>query len=116
MNTKRKIISAVAGIVLGTALLVTTAILAEESLITPIAAVALTSVSFAALLAAVVFAAKVDYETGSYQCRKCGTTFKPTFREYVLAPHTLTTRYLRCNKCKEKSWCKRKFMKNNDNN
>lgn len=115
MSTTGKIVLAVAGIIVSIALLVLTAILAEEAIITPIAAVAFTLVSVIALIAAICYAAKLDYETAGYRCRKCGNTFKPTFVEYIMAPHSVTTRYLRCPECKKKSLCKRINIKNNDN-
>ena len=109
MNNKRKIIISVIGFVISTALLVISAILAEEKIITPAIAITLTAVSTVLVLIAVFYAAKVDYEKGVYECRKCGHTFKPTFKAYILGVHTLTTRYLKCPKCEEKSWCRRKM-------
>lgn len=108
MNNKRKIIISVIGIVLSITLLVVSAILAEEEIIRPALAIALTVISAVFVLIAIFCAAKVDYETGVYECRKCGHTFKPTFKAYILGAHTLTTRHLKCPKCAEKSWCRRK--------
>lgn len=114
MNIKRRLIIAVLSVLLSIALLVATVILAENSTITPIAAVVLTLLSVAALFAAIFYAARLDYETGNYECRKCANEFRPPFGEHILGPHTLTTRYLRCPACKEKSWCRRKsIIKNN---
>ena len=73
----------------------------------PAIAITLTAVSMVLVLIAIFYAAKVDYETGVYECRKCGHTFKPTFKSYILGVHTLTTRHLKCPKCEEKSWCRR---------
>ena len=111
MNNKGKITVAVIGVVLSIALLVVSTILAEEKIINTATAVALIAVSVVLVWIAISYAAKVDYETGVYKCRKCGHTFKPTFRAYVLGAHTLTTRHLKCPECNEKSWCTRKKMK-----
>ena len=108
MSNKVKIILSVIGVVISTALLVTSAILAENMVIGPQLATALIIVSEALVFGTVLFAAKVDYETGVYECRKCGHVFRPTFKAYFWGAHTLTTRYLKCSKCEEKSWCKRK--------
>ena len=108
MSNKRKIIISVIGVVVSITLLVISSILAEEEIITPAIAITLTAVSTVLVLIAVFYAAKVDYETGVYECRKCGHTFKPTFKAYILGAHSLTTRCLKCPKCEEKSWCKRK--------
>ena len=109
MSNKRKIIISVIGVVVSITLLVISSILAEKKIINPAIAITLTAVSTVLVLIAIFYAAKVDYETGVYECRKCGHTFKPTFKAYILGVHTLTTRHLRCPKCEEKSWCRRKL-------
>ena len=109
MNNKRKIIISVIGVALSITLLAISSILAEEKIITPAIAITLITVSAVLVLISIFYAAKVDYETGVYKCRKCGHTFKPTYKAYILGVHTLTTRHLRCPKCEEKSWCRRKI-------
>ena len=109
MSNKRKIILSVIGVVISTALLVISSILAEEKIINPASAITLTAVSTVLVLIAIFYAAKVEHETGVYECRKFGHTFKPTFKAYILGVHTLTTRHLKCPKCEEKSWCRRKM-------
>ena len=111
MKNKGNIILSVIGVVLSIALLVVSTILAEEALISPATATVLIIISVILVFIAIFFAAKIDYETGVYECRKCGHTFKPTFKAYVLGAHTLTTRHLKCPECNEKSWCTRKKMK-----
>ena len=111
MKNKGNIILSVIGVVLSIALLVVSTILAEEVLISPATATVLIIISVILVFIAIFFAAEVDYETGVYKCRKCGHTFKPTFRAYVWGAHTLTTRHLNCPECNEKSWCTRKKMK-----
>ena len=110
MKNKGKITVSIIGVVLSIALLVVSTILAEEKIINPTTAVVLISGSVVLVLIAISYAAKVDYETGVYECRKCGHTFKPTFKAYILGVHTLTTRHLKCPECKEKSWCTRNKM------
>jgi len=111
MKNKGKIILSIIGVVLSVALLVVSTILAEEKIINPVTAIVLIAVSVILVLVAIFYAAKVDYETGVYECRKCGHTFKPTFKAYIWGAHTLTTRHLKCPKCEEKSWCTRKNAK-----
>ena len=108
MSVKRKIIIASIGIVISTALLVVSAVLTENDVISPTLSVVFTTVSVILTFLAVSFAAKVDYETSVYECRRCGHVFKPTFKAYIWGAHSLTTRQLKCPKCEEKSWCKRK--------
>ena len=111
MKNKSKIISSVIGVVLSITLLVISTVLAEEKIINSATAIVLIAVSVVLVCIAISYAAKVDYETGVYECRKCGHTFKPTFKAYILGVHTLTTRHLKCPKCNKKSWCARKKMK-----
>ena len=111
MSNIGKIILSVIGVVISTALLVISAVLAENAVISPVFAAILIAISTILVFASVFFAAKIDYETGVYKCRKCGNVFKPTFKAYFVGAHTLTTRHLKCPKCEEKSWCKRKTKK-----
>ena len=108
MSNKVKIILSIISVVISAALLIVSAILAEEVVISHPLATVLTTISVGLVFIAIFFAAKVDYETGVYECRKCGHTFKPTFKAYILGAHSLTTRCLKCPECEEKSWCKRK--------
>ena len=111
MSNKFRIILSVIGVVISIALLVISTILAEEALISPVTATVLIIISVILVFVAIFFAAKIDYETGVYKCRKCGNVFKPTFKAYLWGAHTLTTRLLKCPKCSEKSWCKRNMTK-----
>ena len=111
MSKIGKIIISVIGVVLSVALLIISTVLAEEKVINPATAVVLIAVSVVLVLIAIIYAAKVDYETGVYECRKCGHTFKPTFKAYIWGAHTLTTRHLKCPACKERSWCLRKKLR-----
>ncbi len=46
----------------------------------------------------------VAVNTEIYECEKCGKKFVPTLTAYILAPHTLKRRYLKCPHCGKKSW------------
>ena len=106
-----KIIFSIIGVVLSIALLIISTILAEEKIVNPVTAIVLIAASVVFVLIAIFYAARVDYETGVYKCRKCGHTFKPTFKAYILGVHTLTTRHLKCPECNQKSWCTRNIAK-----
>ena len=111
MNNKGKLILSITGVIISTALLVISAILAENKVISPLSAIVLVSISIILVFSAIFFAAKVDYETGVYECRNCGNVFKPTFTAYIWGAHSLTTRHLKCPKCEKKTWCKRKMVR-----
>ena len=107
MKNKGKVVLSIVGVVLSIALLVASTVLAEEKVINPATAIVLIVVSVILVFVSIFFAAKVDYETGIYECRNCGHTFKPTFKAYILGVHTLTTRCLKCPECSKSTWCKR---------
>ena len=111
MSNKSKFTLSIIGVIASTALLVVSAILAEEAIISATSAVVLTVISIILEFVALSFAVKVDYSTGVYTCRNCGHVFKPTFAAYLFGPHTLTTRCLKCPECEKSTWCKRKTVK-----
>ena len=108
MSNKRKMVLSAVGFIASIALLIVTAMLAEEAIISASLAVTLTIVSAILVIVAICCLAKVDYETGVYECRNCGHVFKPTFSAYILGMHTVTTRHLKCPECGKLTWCKRK--------
>lgn len=108
MSNKNKFILSIIGVVASVAFLVITAILAEEAMISASLTVVLTVIAIISVIIAISFAAKVDYETGVYECRNCGYTFKPTFKAYFFGMHTITTRHLKCPQCSKSTWCKRR--------
>ena len=108
MSDKSKIILSVISVVISTALLAISAFLAENAAIRPLLATVFIFVSVILVFVAIYFAAKIDYEMGIYECKKCGNVFKPSFMAYFFGVHTLTTRHLKCPKCGKKSLCKRK--------
>ena len=103
-----KIILSVSGMVLSFVLVIASAFLVEYKLIDEVYAIILFTVSMIFLYICIFYLGKIDYETGIYKCRKCGHTFKPTFKAYFWGAHTIKTRYLRCPDCGQKSWCFRK--------
>lgn len=52
----------------------------------------------------------VAVNTEVYECRHCGEKFVPTIGAYVMAPHTLTRRKLKCPHCHKKGWNKFYFV------
>ena len=53
----------------------------------------------------------LDYSAGTYECRHCKKRFIPTLGAYIAAPHTITTRYLKCPHCGKRSNCKKRLTK-----
>lgn len=61
------------------------------------------------MLGGIVLAAALDWNAGTYECRKCGKRFTPTMSAYINGPHSITTRRLKCPYCGQKSYCKRRL-------
>ena len=53
----------------------------------------------------------LERDAGTYECKHCGERFVPTMKAYLFAPHTPTTRKLKCPKCGKKSYCKKRLSK-----
>lgn len=68
-------------------------------------------------VACAVFAAGIgvamwgEMRVGYYECRECGTKFNPGAAQYMIAPHMLTTRLLKCPHCGKRSWCRKVMAK-----
>lgn len=50
-------------------------------------------------------AMKGEQTIGAYRCPNCGKDFVPTFKAYIMGPHMLFTRRMRCPNCHQKGWC-----------
>ena len=57
------------------------------------------------------YALKLEVSVGAYKCEKCGQEIIPTYNEALAAMHLGTTRYLKCPKCKKRTWCKKVLKK-----
>ena len=63
------------------------------------------------LFATVIPLCILSNSNGYFECKNCGNRFRPKDKEFINAPHAHTTRYLTCPKCGKKTWCKRKYYK-----
>ena len=113
MSNRKKLVLSLLGVLIAMVPLVVCSYLAKYNLVSGVMLFALVLCSVVILVAVIVVAAKVDYATGIYVCRKCGCKFKPPFMEYLWAMHTISTRRLKCPSCGKKSNCKRVFQDNN---
>ncbi len=57
------------------------------------------------------YALKLEVSVGAYKCKKCGHEIVPTYSAALNAMHMGTTRYLKCPKCNERTWCKKVLKK-----
>ncbi len=61
------------------------------------------------LLVALPFLIKIEQTAGYYHCQKCGHKHIPSFKSVFFAMHVGRTRYMRCPKCGQRSWQKKKL-------
>lgn len=70
-------------------------------------------IGFVIVIGGVAVACVFEMDSSVFECPRCGEQFKPTTGEFVMSPHTLTTRRLKCPHCGEKSFCRRHFARKN---
>ncbi len=71
--------------------------------------VLLIAIGMVVVVMGIAIAVALEWNAGTFECSKCGRRFVPTFGSYLNSPHSLTTRYLKCPYCGEKSFCKRRL-------
>lgn len=54
---------------------------------------------------------KIEVDIGYYECMKCHHKFHSNYFIALLAPHIITTRYLKCPKCNKWSWARKVLSK-----
>ena len=52
-----------------------------------------------------------DRKIGYFKCRNCNELFTPTFMQYTMGMHIVSTRYLKCPHCKTRTWCRKVMTK-----
>jgi transcriptional regulator with XRE-family HTH domain/DNA-directed RNA polymerase subunit RPC12/RpoP len=63
------------------------------------------------IVVGIIIACILDREAGAYECPDCHERFVPDMRAYIMGPHTLTKRKLRCPNCGSSKYCKRVLTK-----
>lgn len=59
----------------------------------------------------IIIACILDKDAGAFECPECHNRFVPEMREYIMSPHTVTKRKLRCPKCGATKYCKHVLIK-----
>ena len=57
------------------------------------------------------FMLKIEQIAGYYECEECGERYVPTYKSVFLARHIGRTRHMKCPKCNQKSWNKKRISK-----
>ena len=69
--------------------------------------VILSIIAFVVMVGGLSVICVLDHSAGTYECKHCKKRFVPTMKDYIFAPHSSTTRYLKCPHCNKKCNCKR---------
>lgn len=59
----------------------------------------------------IVIACILDHDAGAFECPECHHRFVPTMGAYVMGPHTLRKRQLKCPHCGAVRYCKKVLTK-----
>lgn len=51
----------------------------------------------------------LEVHAGCHICEKCGHNHQPSYLKSMISPHIGWTRYMKCPKCGQYSWQKKKF-------
>ena len=57
------------------------------------------------------YAIRIEQTAGYYECSKCHYKYVPTYSSVLWSMHIGRTRYMKCPKCKERSWQKKVISK-----
>lgn len=71
----------------------------------------LIAVGFVVGIIGIIYAVKIEQTAGYYECAKCRHRYVPSFSNVLWAMHINRTRYMRCPKCRKKSWQKKVLSK-----
>lgn len=71
-------------------------------------------IAFIIIFAGLFVCCILENNAGAFECRHCGHRFVPSMKSYILAPHTITTRFLKCPNCHKRSWCKKRLTRNKE--
>lgn len=67
------------------------------------------AIALLVIIGGIAVACVLDMDAGTFECKHCGTRFKPTAGAYIKGGHTLTKRHLKCPECGKSSYCKHRL-------
>lgn len=91
------------GAILGTLLIFCAAEMLEMSKIMRVFIIIIASLGYIMCIGVAIV---LDRDAGAFECPKCRERFVPGMKEYIMGPHTITKRKLKCPHCGEVSYCK----------
>ena len=67
----------------------------------------LIAVGFVNFIFGIHFCLVIEKDAGFYECQHCHNKYIPTYSQVLWSMHIGRTRYMKCPKCKKKSWSKK---------
>ena len=61
----------------------------------------------AQFIGCMLFSLRIEQKAGFYECRKCSCRYVPEYISVCMAMHIGRTRYMKCPRCKKRSWQKK---------
>ena len=104
-NRNKIIISCIIAFITVLAVEALTVIVQLEPQISVLTRVILIIIAVVIMVFGIGAACILDRDAGYFECPKCGNYFIPDMKAYIMAPHTITRRKLRCPDCGKKSYC-----------
>lgn len=104
-NRNKMIISGIIAFITVLAVVALTVIIQLEPQISVLTRIILIIVAVLIMVSGIGAACVLDRGAGYFECPKCGNYFIPDMTSYIMAPHTVTRRKLRCPECGKKSYC-----------
>lgn len=63
------------------------------------------------IILGIAIACVLDREAGAFECPSCKTRFVPEMGDYLMGPHTIAKRKLKCPRCGAHQYCKKVLTK-----
>ena len=71
----------------------------------------LIGIALVVMFAGIGVACVLDRDAGAFECPECRSRFVPDMGAYLMGPHTITRRRLKCPDCGKMSYCKHVLSK-----
>lgn len=71
----------------------------------------LIGIGMVVIIFGIAIACMLDRDAGAFECPECKNRFVPDMGAYIMGPHTLTKRKLKCPKCGKSAYCRKVLNK-----
>lgn len=75
--------------------------------------IVLDSIGLLVIVGGIIVACVLDRDAGAFECPECKNRFVPEMSAYIMGPHTITKRKLKCPECGAHKYCKKVLTKKN---